>query len=115
MNTTFKSKEEAKQAFLKHFNLTEKDFKAIHKLFLSFGMSKGEADYRSHDNHSYLQLICENFSVDYDTFSKGITTKLKKILHKDYPHLLIQNSDYAWESITDIEKAEKSSELLKTK
>jgi hypothetical protein len=96
MNTTFKSKEEAKQAFLSHFNLTEKDFKTIHKLFLSFGMSKGEADYRSHENHSYLQLICENFSVDYDAFSKGITPKLKKILHKDYPQLLVQNKNYAW-------------------
>jgi hypothetical protein len=94
MNTQIQSKEDTRTKFMAHFNLTESNLKELLKLFMCYGMSKGEADYRSPQNHSFLQGICQNFDVQYDTYSKGMTTKLKKILHDKYPQLTVENRSF---------------------
>ena len=93
----YNSKLESQQAFLEAFNLTVKDLDYLLKLFLRYGMTKGEAEYRSPANHIFLQGVCQNFQLTYDTWSSKMTPQLKKILHEKYPQLLIDSDKFMWE------------------
>ena len=91
-----RTKEECEKAFMQHYNLTESDMSYLWKLFMNYGMTKGEADYRSHGNHAYLEAISQNYCLEYDTWSKLMTPKLKKILHEKYPQLLVNDKQFEY-------------------
>lgn len=85
---------EVREKFCKHFSLSEKQYDHIWKLFLEYGMTRGEAPHRSRANHYFLQGISEHYVVEWHEWKSKMTKELKDIIKTEYPQLMVTDKTF---------------------
>lgn len=94
-----KDKAKCQELFLKHFNMNEEDLKILSSWFLEYGMNKYQTDPKPHKNyanHRFLQEICEEFIVSWETWGEKLSPELKDLVKTGYPQLMTTNMDFEW-------------------
>lgn len=86
-----------KEAFLKHFNLTENDMSILWAMFMDYGMN-GNPDlkepHRTKGNHYFLQGIGQYHSVEWETWVDHLSPYVKQFIEQHYPQLMVQNREF---------------------
>lgn len=91
-----KSRYEVMPLLQQRYNLSDKDIKHLTDLWYEYGMRATPVTKDcSPANHYFIQGIIEHLSVQWETWSPTMTSRLKEIIRKEFPQLMVEDNTFS--------------------